>query len=102
VAQTSAYIHTKFKPALCEQHLWKDRNGVPMPILASSEHAKLLSEVGLSSRQGSAPDIIFQEYRDGLIHVEGDEVPPIFMELLPEGVTAAAGVKGCTDPHAEC
>jgi hypothetical protein len=73
-----------------------------MPILASSEHAKLLSEVGLSARQSSTPDIIFQEHRNGLIYVEGDEVPPIFMKLLPEGVTAAAGVKGCTGPHAEC
>ena len=98
MAQTSEHIHAKSKLALGEQHLWQDRNGVPMQILASSEHARLLSEVDLSSRQDNAPDIIFQEHRDGLIYVEGDEVAPKFMKLLPEGVTAAAGAKGSTRP----
>jgi hypothetical protein len=73
-----------------------------MPILASSEHAKQLAEVHLSSRQGSATDVIFQQHHDGLVYVEGDEVPPILMKLLPEGVTAAAGVKSYTGSHAEC
>lgn len=34
---------------------------------------------------------MFRDYREGLVYTDEEEQVPVFMKLLPEGVTAAAG-----------
>ena len=47
----------------------------------------------MSGYRGSVTEIMFREHRDGLVFLEEEVTPPIFMRLLPEGVKAAAGMQ---------
>lgn len=59
--------------------------------MAASEHATHLSEITNPTKRNSILDLIFRDYPNGLVYIQGDELPSTFVTLLPESITAAAG-----------
>lgn len=91
------------KPSPGERHIWQDRDGVPVPLLAASKHAKSITEAPKPARRGSVTEAMFRDHIDGLVFAEDELEPPVFMRLLPERVVAAAAVpvsRGPSEPFA--